>query len=128
VKDPKIRLILDTSAVLAYAETSIHVGETIAEVVDEGGAFGVPAVCLAEASRLVADKLADGVTLLVRHPSCVVLPTLAEDWTAPAAWTRVLGRIDLAAALVEATDRPAGYVLSAEPDAYGDDDMPVIRI
>jgi PIN domain len=128
VKDPDIRLVLDTSAILAYAATSIHVGETIAEVVDEGGRVGVPVVCLAEASRLIADKLADGVTLLVRHPSCVVLPTLAEDWTALAAWTRVLSRVDLAAALIEATDRPAGYVLSGEPDAYGDDDMPVISI
>jgi hypothetical protein len=36
--------------------------------------------------------------------------------------------VDLAAALVEAADRPADYVLSGEPDAYGNDDMPIIGI
>ena len=45
MKDPNVRLVLDTTAVLAYAETSIHVGETIAEVLDEGGRFGVPVYC-----------------------------------------------------------------------------------
>jgi len=44
------------------------------------------------------------------------------------AFARALGRVDLAVALLEATDRPATYVLSAEPDAYGDDDMPVIGV
>lgn len=128
MKDPEIHLIVDTSAVLAYAATSLSLGETIAEVVDEDGLFGVPSICLAEASRLVDSKLADGIALLVRHSSCVVLPALAEDWSALAAWTRILGRIDLAAALVEATDRPACYVMSGEPDLYGDDTMPVIGI
>ena len=58
----------------------------------------------------------------------MVLPTLAEDWTVLATVARALGRVDLAAALLEATDRPAGYVLSGEPEAYGDDAMPVIGI
>jgi hypothetical protein len=128
VKDPNVRLVLDTTAILAYAETSIHVGETIAEVLDEGGRFGLPVYCLAEASRRVPDKQADGVTLLTRHPQCEVLTTYAEDWTLLAAFTRALGRVDLAVALLEATDRPAGYILSGEPEAYGDDDMPVIGV
>jgi len=97
-------------------------------VVDEDGLIAVPSICLAEASRLVDAKLADGITLLTRHRLCVVLPALAEDWTALAAWTRILGRVDLAAALVEATDRPATYVMSSEPDLYGDDTMPVVGI
>ena len=126
MKDPDVRLVLDTSAIMAYAAASIHVGETIAEVVDEGGRIGAPAVCLAEAARLIGEHLLAGVTLLTRHPACVVLPTLAEDWQALAAWTRVLGRVDLAVALVEAADRPAGYVLSTERAAYGGDDIPVI--
>jgi hypothetical protein len=128
MKDPNVRLVLDTTAVLAYADASINVGETIAEVVDEGGQFAVPTVCLAEASRLVPDKIADGVNLLVRHPHCVILPALAEDWTALAAWTRILGRVDLAAALLEAIDRPACWVLSGQADLYGDDRMPVVGI
>jgi hypothetical protein len=128
VKDPHVRLVLDTTAVLAYAETSLHVGETIAEILDEGGRFGVPVYCLAEASHRVPEKHAEGVTLLTRHPQCEVLSTLADDWTLLAAFARALGRVDLAVALLEATDRPASYVLSGEPDAYGDDDMPVVGV
>jgi hypothetical protein len=128
VKDPNIRLVLDTTAILAYAETSIHVGETIAEVLDEGGRFGLPVYCLAEATRRVPDKHADGVTFLTRHPQCEILGTSRDDWTLLAAFSRALGRVDLAVTLMEATDRPACYVLSAEPEAYGDDDMPVIGI
>jgi hypothetical protein len=128
VKDPNVRLVLDTTAILAYAGASIHVGETIAEVVDEGGQFGVPTICLAEASRLIPDKLAEGINLLVRHTQCVVLSALAEDWTALVAWTRIVGRVDLAAALIEATDRSACWVISGEAELYGDDRMPVIGI
>jgi hypothetical protein len=40
-------------------------------------------------------------------------------WPALAAGTRGLGRLDLAAALYLATTGE-GYVLTAEPDAYGD--------
>ena len=68
------------------------------------------------------------LTLLSRHPQCAVLSTFAEDWTVLAAFSRALGRVDLAVALLEVTDRPAAYVLSGEPDAYGDDDMPVVGI
>jgi hypothetical protein len=130
MKDPGIRLVLDTSAVLAYAATSINVGETIAEVVDEGGSFGVSVLCLAEASRLVGEEHAPGVPLLVQHPHCVVLPVLAEDWSAVAGWTAVLDRTDLAASLVEAIDRDA-YVLTREPGHYDDKgpgELPIISI
>lgn len=126
MKDPSVRLILDTSAVLAYAATSIHVGETIAEVVDDGGAFGVTAVCLAEAARQAGEERAGGVPLLVNHPRCVVLPVLADDWAALAVWATALGRVDLATAMVEAVDRGA-YVLTGEPERYGDE-LPVIPI
>lgn len=130
MKDPGIRLVLDTSAVLAYAATSINVGETIAEVVDEGGRFGVSVLCLAEASRLVGEEHALGVPLLVQHPHCVVLPVLAEDWSAVAGWTAVLDRADLAASLIEAIDRDA-YVLTGEPGHYDDKgpgELPIISI
>ena len=55
----------------------------------------------------MAEKQAEGVTLLTRHPQCEVLSTAVEDWTVLAAFSRALGRVDLAVALVEATDRPA---------------------
>src|SRR6266705_3888486 len=118
MKDGQIQLVLDSSAVLAYAAGSIHVGETIAEVVEEGARFGACVVALAEASRLVRDEEAIGVPLLARHTRFEPLPAMSEDWTRIAWWSRALGSVDRAAALVEALDRDA-YVVTAEPAAYG---------
>ena len=131
MKDPYIRLILDTSAVLAYAAGSIDLGETIAEVVDEGGRFGASAVCLAEGIRLVDDDRALGVPLLGYHPRFVPLSVLAEDWDRVGYWARELGRVDRAAAVVEVLDRPDGYLVTAEPGRYDIkalDDLPVIGV
>jgi hypothetical protein len=50
-------LVLDTSAKVAFAAGSIHVGEPISEVRDEGGRVVVPVVCLAEAARQVGDEM-----------------------------------------------------------------------
>jgi hypothetical protein len=130
VKDPRIQLVLDRTAVLAYATGSIDVGETITEVVDEGAAFGASVVALAEASRLVRDDVALGVPLLVGHSRFESLPALAEDWRRIAWWSRTLDSVDRAAALIEALDRDA-YVVTAEPEAYhvkGLDDLPVIGV
>jgi hypothetical protein len=131
VKDPSIRLVLDTSAVLAYASGSIHLGETITEVVDEGGRFAASVVCLAEAIRLVPDGQAPGVPLLTRHPKFTTLPMLAEDWDRLGYWASELGQVDRAAAVVEVLDRPAGYLVTAEPGRYDVkplDDLNIIGI
>lgn len=124
-----IRLVLDTSAILAYASTSLSVGETIAEVVDEGGRFALPTICLAEATRLATDDQAPGVLLLVEHPYAFVTPSGASDWRVLAEWARILGRVDLAAAMAQAATY-AAYILTGEPKAYGDDvdQLPVIPI
>ena len=109
-------LVLDRSAIVAYAAGSVHVGEPIAEVYAEGGRVVVPVICLIEAAREVGD---DMPRVLVDHPACSVPSVTAELWPALAAGTRVLGRLDLAAALLAATTGE-GYVLSAQPEAYGD--------
>jgi hypothetical protein len=127
---PDIRLILDTSAALAYTTTSVRLGETIVEVVDEGARFAVPVLCLVEAGRLVEEKLADRLDLLVAHERCVVLPMLAEDWRPVAELTAMLDRVDLAVSLLEAIDRDA-YVITAEPARYGpagQEGLPVIGL
>jgi hypothetical protein len=131
VTDPAVRLVLDTSAVLAYTGGSIDLGETIAEVVDEGGWFGASTVCLAEASRLVADDQRPRLLLLATHYRFMVLPALAEDWSQLGYWARQAGRIDRGAAVVEALARPDGYLITAEPEAYDSDalaELPVIGI
>jgi hypothetical protein len=44
-------LVLDTSAIAAFAAGSVNVGEPITEVHSEGGRIVVPVVCLIEAAR-----------------------------------------------------------------------------
>lgn len=83
----------------------------------EGGQIVVPVVCLVKAASEVGDEMPR--LLLLRHPQCTVPPVAVEMWPALAAGTRRLGRLDLAAALYLATTGE-GYVLTPEPDAYGD--------
>lgn len=130
MKDLEIQLVLDSSAVLAYAAGSIDLGETIAEVVDEGARFGASVVALAEASRLVRPDDALGIPLLTRHARFEPLPAESQDWTRIAWWSRALGSVDRAAAVVEALDHEA-YVVTTEPEAYdrkGIDELPVIGV
>jgi len=49
VSDQQIRLILDITAVLAYARGSDHVGETIIQVRENGDAFTAGVLTLAAA-------------------------------------------------------------------------------
>jgi hypothetical protein len=131
MKDPAVRLVLDTSAVLAYSVGSIDLGETIAEVVDEGGRFGASVACLAEAVRLVANDRGFGVPLLTRHPRFAALPVLAEDWDRIGYWAKELGAVDRAATVIEVLDRPDGYLVTADPDAYDIKplaDLPIIGV
>jgi hypothetical protein len=109
-------LVLDTSAIVVYVEGSIHVGEPIAEVHGAGGTVVVPVVCLVEAARKVGD---DMLRVLIDGPAREVAPLVGERWAAVASGVRVLDRLDLAVALLEASTR-RGFLLTGEPDAYGD--------
>jgi hypothetical protein len=115
----EVRIILDTSAVVAYAAGSIHVGEVMAEVTDESAAFAVPLPCLIEAARTVSPDRLPGVYLLEAHRHAVIVPDRAVRWRTIAGLARVLGRADLAAALLAAQDHTA-HILTTEPGAYGD--------
>ncbi len=109
-------LVLDTSAITAFAVGSIDVGEPIAEVHSDGGRVVVPVVCLIEAARQVGD---DMPRLLIDNPACEVAPLTEELWAAVTAGVRILGRLDLAMALLAATTGN-GYVLTAEPESYSE--------
>lgn len=109
-------LVLDTSAIVAFAEGSIHVGEPISEVRDGGGLVVVPVVCLVEAARKVGDEM---LHVLAHNPVSDVAPLTGERWAAVASGVRVLERLDLAVALLEASAR-RGFLLTGEPDTYGD--------
>jgi len=108
-------LVLDTSALVAYASGSVDVGEPIAEVHNEGGRVLIPVVCLVEAAQLADEAM---LNMLVGHPACDVVPLTAGSWPALASGYRVLGRLDLSAALHLATVHDS-YLLTHEPDAYG---------
>lgn len=125
---PPIRIVLDTTAITAYAGSSIAVGEVITEVGEENALVALPVACLVEAYRHVPDDQLSTVGLLAGHSSVVVVDTDPDDWLALAGLARDLGRVDAAAALLLAVDAD-GYVLTAEPDAYGNpDEMPIIPI
>lgn len=113
-----VRVILDTSAILAYSNGSIDVGEIIAEIADEPARFAVPLPCLLEAACQVDEKLIPALQLLVSLRHAVVVQVESERWRTVAGLSRVLGRIDLATALLAARDNDA-HVVTAEPDAYG---------
>lgn len=90
-----LRVVLDTSAIVAYTHGSVHVGEVLAEVADEPARFGLPVACLVSAAVLVKDP----------HR----LELLAAQ---------VLGRLDLAAAIETAIQYDNAYLLTAEPEGY----------
>jgi len=102
LNDLPIRVILDTSAILAFAKGSIAVGNAIAAVAKEGGLFGLPVTCLAEASRSGVDPT--WLDLLVNHPAAAVLTVDPLKWRALAAICRRSGQLDTATALLAAAD------------------------
>ena len=121
-----IRLVFDTSAILAFTRGSIHVGERLSEVADEGGKAGLPAECLAEARWMVDDL--DRLNMLLDHHATVVVPG-SEDWQALAAIHDVTGTLDTTAAMLSAIDE-GGYVLTARPGLYRGlaDNGPIVEI
>jgi hypothetical protein len=120
-----VRLVPDTSAILAFANGSIHVGETISQVDENGAAFGVPIACLATAHK--ADERM--LHLLTSHRACELLTVGVDEWRQWAVMCEVLGRLDAAAALLAASTFDCD-VLTAEPDTYRalGDDPPIIAI
>ncbi len=125
MSDRPIRLVLDTSAVLAFAGESLHVGETISQVDENGAKFGLPIVCLAAAHK------ADGrmLQMLAAHEACELLTVDVHEWRQWGAMADVLGRVDAAAALLAASSHDCD-VLTGEPDLYRvlGDDPPIVSI
>ena len=120
-----VHLVLDTSAIVAYAKT-IDVGETIEEVRGNHGEFALPVACLAEAAHLMPTDVLD---LLVGNKSAILVGLASDEWRALAAMRTLLGRLDVAAAFA-AAEAHACDILTAEPDLYKPlgDDPPIISI
>jgi hypothetical protein len=125
VSSRPVRLVLDTSAMAAYAST-IDVGETLGEVQESNGAFALPAACLAEAAQLLPTDVLD---LLVDNEAAAVTGLAAYEWRMLAAMRSVLGRLDAAAAFAVAEAHDCD-ILTAEPQLYASlgDDPPKISL
>jgi hypothetical protein len=117
VTDRPIRLLLDTSAVVAFTrdEKAIHVGEVIAEVADEGGAVGIPMLCLAAARWAVTDAVR--LDVLVNHPDCVLLADDPHNWQPLAATYDIVGNWPAASVALMAVDLHVN-ILTAQPGLY----------
>jgi hypothetical protein len=110
----RVGVVLDTSAILAFSRGSIPVGDTAAEVDDDGGLIGLPIACLVEARWRLAD--AGRLSLLVHHRATELI-TAPGDWPALAAALDVAGRQDAASALLAAVHWGCD-VLTAHPRRY----------
>lgn len=110
-----IRIVLDASAIVRFTLGSIDVGEVLSEINDEGGAAGLPVLCLVRAHRTAADG--DLLDLLVNHPATDIVATDGGGWRALAAAYDAVGRLDAASAVLAAIDIGC-LVLTGEPELY----------
>jgi hypothetical protein len=110
-----VQLVLDASAIVEFTRQSIHVGELLAELVEEGAVAALPLACLVEAVHAVADR--DRLDLLVDHSATVVTANDPEDWQALAATYDTVGRADAASAFLTTLDYEC-MLLTRQPGLY----------
>lgn len=108
-----VTVIFDTSAI--FTRQSIHVGELLAEVDEEGGAAGLPVTCLVEAVHAVHDT--GRLDVLVNHRATVLLADKPADGLVLATAYDVVGRQDAASAILGAIDHDCA-VLTRRPGLY----------
>ncbi|GAA2692450.1 MULTISPECIES: hypothetical protein [Actinoplanes] len=111
------KLVLDTSAITAWARGSVAVGETLAEINDEGGAVIIPLWCLIEAGHHTAMIDRDRLELLLAHPATFLISDDAEDWESLVALRALVGRADCASAAMLALDLGVD-VMTRDPKWY----------
>jgi hypothetical protein len=99
-------IVLETSAVLGYADGVITVGARIRKAADEARSVVVPALCLAEAYRQTDGDGWHLLDVLATHPHVVVAPVERDMCGVLGGWTRTLQAMDVAQAIIEAASRP----------------------
>lgn len=120
-----VTLVLDTSAILEFTRQSLHVGEVLTQVDDEGAAAGLPLACLVEAAQAAVDG--DRLDLLVGHAATVVLADDPGSWRMLSATYTLVGSFDSAAAALNALDLDAS-VLTRRPERYANVDNGTLLI
>lgn len=109
-----IRLVLDATAIAAYARTSINVGELVAEVLAEGAGFLTPNLSLAEAA---AGTDREGLARLAVLAKSGTVHVALPDWQDLGLGARVYGTVQRALVAHLAVQYRA-YVVSCDPGAY----------
>lgn len=105
-------LVLETSAVVAYAEGNFEVGMKIAETTDRGLEIIVPAVCLAEAYQRTSAENSAYLDLLTDLDSVSVAPVERDMCSVLGGWTRILKAMGVAQAAMEAAGRPVVPIMT----------------
>jgi len=77
-------------------------------------------VCVVEAAVQLPDKAWPLLDVLVRLPHAVTVPLNAEDWRHTVAAAHLLGSLGRACAALLFARGHVDYVLTTEPDAYGE--------
>lgn len=111
------RLVLDTSAVVAWLRGSLAVGEILAEVDDEGGAVLVPLWCLVEAGSASGGLGGERLGLLLAHPATFLITDDGDDWESLVAMRSLVGRHDCAAAAMQSVELQVD-VMTGDPSWY----------
>ncbi len=112
-------LVLETSAVVAYAEGNFSVGMKIAEVADRRLEIILPAVCLAEAYQQTGKNNSNYLDLLAELGNVTVTPVEHDMCNVLGGWTRIMETMGTAQAAMER--RPARH---SDHDQPGRDDPP----
>ena len=94
-------LVLDTAALLAYAEGADRVGDRLAAMADNGETALIPATCLASAYQRVSSDGWDYLDVIAGLDHVVIAPLTEEHCAVLGGWARVLG-LDTAHAAIEA--------------------------
>lgn len=122
-----VSLVLDRTALLAFAAGSMHAAEPVGQVNENGTRYGVPVPALVEARAVVPGAERTALDWLITQPGCIVLTTWGDDWEELSYWHGLTGRYDAAAALVAAFEHRC-YILSSDTKAYPPrEGLPVIH-
>lgn len=124
-------VVLETSALLAYARGSTSVGEHLARASEDAEDVVVPALCLAEAYRRIDSDGWHLLDVLAGHPNVVVTPVEGDMCGVLGGWSRAMETMDVAQAAIEAASRPIAPVMTDKPELirrHLPQDWPVVRL
>ncbi|BAL87258.1 hypothetical protein AMIS_20380 [Actinoplanes missouriensis 431] len=110
-------LVFDTTAVTSWVRGSLAVGETLAEIDDEGGAVLIPLWCLVQAGDQTGMVDRERLDLLLKHPATFLIVDDGEDWDSLVALQQMTGAHDRASAALMALHMDVD-VMTSKPHWY----------